>query len=378
MGNRIKAVVAEFKIDGSFLRARPCGSGHINDTYLVGFSLNNKENHYIIQRINHQVFKHPPLLMENILRVTDHIHDKLKSTARPDGVQSIRRRVLSVIPTYGGQSLYRDPQGNYWRAYPFVENTKSFDVLSTESQGFQVAYAFGDFLCKLADFPVSTLHHTIPGFHDGPARLATFEEVLKNDPANRAHTAKEEIRWVLRHREFFFRLPRLVKEGLIPLRVTHNDTKVNNVMLDKETGEGVCVIDLDTVMPGYSLYDFGDLGRSALSRTAEDTMDLQAIDADVEMFKAIARGYLDGAGSILTAAEIDNLVFAAQLMTQLVGLRFLTDYLEGDIYFKTQRPGQNLQRSRTHFQLVRSIMEKEDTLLTFLQEQAEKRITTYS
>ncbi len=356
--NHISRAAKQFRIDGRFLEARTHGSGHINDTYVVYFQQGGAKVPYILQRINHQVFHHPELMMENIVRVTQHMRQKLEMRNEKD----ISRHVLTVILTHDGLGYYRDPEGNYWRAYNYIGNAGTYDLLHSTDQVFEVARMFGQFLEMLHDFPDPPLHETIPGFHNGPERLEAFQKALETDAFNRAKNAKPEIDFVLAHTGLFDVLPALVKKGKIPVRAVHNDTKVNNVLLDDTTGKGVCVIDLDTVMPGLSLYDFGDLARTTLSLADEDERDLSGVSVQMPRFQALLKGFLSAAGGILTQTERDYLVFSTKMMTQIIGIRFLTDYLSGDIYFKTHRRGHNLDRCRTQFKLVRSIMEHEDEM----------------
>ncbi len=361
--NIVSFVLKQFRIDGAFLSACPRGSGHINDTYLAQFQQDHLKASYIVQRINHHVFLNPPAMMENIVRVTQHIREKLAAR----GVEDISRRALRVIFTHDGSPYYRDPEGNYWRVYNYIEKTRAYDTITYPGQAFEAARMFGGFLEMLHDFPDPPLHETIPGFHDGLKRLEAFQKALTGDPFNRAQAARQEIEFVLANTGLFEVLPDLVKKGKIPVRSTHNDTKVNNVLLDETTGEGVCVIDLDTVMPGLALFDFGDLARSTLSSAAEDERDAAKIGVDMPRFEAILKGFLAAAGGILTKAERDYLVFSTKMITQLIGVRFLTDYLSGDTYFKIHREGHNLDRCRSQFKLVRSIMEHEEIMASLVE-----------
>lgn len=356
--SNVSLVLRQFRVEGAFLNARPTGSGHINDTYLAQVQRAGHIVSYIVQRINRHVFPNPPAMMENIVRVTLHIRRKLEAR----GVRDISRRVLRVTLTLDGSPYFRDPEGNYWRVYDYIEKARSYDTLGSFGQAFEAARLFGGFLEMLRDFPDPPLHETIPGFHDGQKRLEAFQKALAGDPFGRAKTARPEIDFASTQAGLFAVLPSLVKEGKIPMRATHNDTKVNNALLDETTGDGVCVIDLDTVMPGLSLYDFGDLARSTLCSAAEDEPDTSRIEVDISRFEAILRGFLATAGGILTETERNCLVFSTKMMTQIIGVRFLTDYLLGDTYFKVHREGHNLDRCRRQFKLVRSIMENEERM----------------
>ena len=259
----LKAISRQFRVKGEFLSAQPYGSGHLHDTFLVKTKTRQKPASYIFQRINHAAFLNPSALMENITRITRFIRQKLEAHSLTNN--EISRHVLTVISTKDGENLYKDGDGNYWRAYLFIERAKAYDTLHSLDQTYQAAFMFGQFLKRLEDFPPPPLHETIPNFHNGPQRFKEFRQALTSDSLNRAKTAKAEIDFLVRQASLFDVVPVLVQRKTIPIRVTHNDTKINNVLLDETSGAGVCVIDLDTVMNGVSLYDFGDLARSTLS-----------------------------------------------------------------------------------------------------------------
>lgn len=361
---KIKDITEQFQIYGDFVNSEPYGTGHINDTFLINFNQGGTIVPYIFQRINHNVFKDPPLLMENIVRVTSHIRKKLEI----ENINDISRRVLTVIFTKHGLSYYNDPDGNFWRAYFFITNAKTYDILHSTEQIYQVARTFGLFQKMLADFPDPPLHETIPDFHNGPKRFVTFQRVLKDDCLNKAKNAGAEIDFLLKQASIFDVLQDLAQRGKIPLRITHNDTKINNIPLDISTGEGVCVLDLDTVMPGLSLYDFGDLARTTLSTAAEDEQDLSKVKVDMKRFEYVFRGYLSTVGEAFNQVEKNNLVLSIKMITQLIGMRFLTDYLLGDIYFKIHRKDHNLERCRSQFKLVQSVIENEEKMLALIDE----------
>jgi aminoglycoside phosphotransferase (APT) family kinase protein len=347
--HEVRAVARQFPLRGEFFSAAPYGSGHINDTYCLVFDQGGARVRYILQRINHLVFKNPPALMENIRRVTAHLGQKAA------GASDAGRRVLTLIQALDGQPHYCDAQGNFWRVYIFIEKARTFDAVESTQQAFQAAKAFGQFQKLLADLPAPRLQDTIPDFHHTPKRFAALEKAIAADASNRAHLAKPEIEFALRHKS----ATSLLLDAKLPERVTHNDTKFNNVMLDDATGEAICVIDLDTVMPGLALYDFGDMVRTATSPAKEDERDLSKVKMQLPMFEALARGYLASAAEFLTPAEKKFLSFSGQLITLEIGLRFLTDYLAGDTYFKVHREGHNLDRCRTQFKLVESIEQQE-------------------
>jgi hypothetical protein len=348
----IRAVAHHFQIYGDLLSYRPYGNGHINDTYCVEFDQGGSRLRYIIQRINHDVFKDPVALMENIRRVTAHI--ALKQRAEPD----VTRRVLTLIPTVDGRSFYRDAAGNCWRAYIFIERAWTYDAVQSPKQAFEAARAFGRFQKLLIDLTEPRLHDTIPDFHNTPKRFAQLEDAIAADSANRARTARDEIDVAFRRKP----MTRVLLDAALPERVTHNDTKFDNIMLDDETGEAICAIDLDTVMPGLALYDFGDMVRTATSPTREDERDLSRVTMHFPMLESLARGFLSTAGDFLTDAEKRLLPFSGKLITFEIGIRFLADYLQGDVYFKVHREGHNLDRCRTQFRLVESIEQQEDQM----------------
>jgi len=348
----VRGAAAHFLIAGDFVSAEPYGSGHINDTYCVRFNQAGTLVRYILQRINHQIFKDPVALMENIQRVTSHLSAKVAGEA--DGA----RRVLTLLPTRSGAAVHVDADGNFWRAYLFIEKARTYDAVESTDQAFQAARAFGRFQMLLADLPAPRLHDTIPNFHHTPRRFEAFEQALAADVAGRAVLARPEIEFALAHKE----LARVLLDANLPERVTHNDTKFNNVMLDDATGEGICVIDLDTVMPGLALYDFGDMVRTTTSPAKEDEKDLSKVTMQFPMFEALVRGYLSSAGQVLTRGEKQLLAASGKVITFEIGIRFLTDFLAGDVYFKVHRDGHNLDRCRTQFKLVESIGQQEDRM----------------
>jgi hypothetical protein len=346
------AVARQFQLRGDFAGAAPYGNGHINDTYCVRCDQGGSQARYILQRINHYVFKNPVALMDNVRRVTEHLARKIADG--PDRT----RRVLTLMPAHDGKSYHCDADGNHWRAYVFIEKARTYDAVETTRQAFEAARAFGRFQCLLADLPAPRLHDTIPDFHDTPKRFAAFEAALAADAFNRAALARPEIEFALNHKA----VAALLLDAGLPERVTHNDTKLNNVMLDDATGEGVCVIDLDTVMPGLALYDFGDMVRTTTSPAQEDERDLARVRLQFPMFEALVRGYLATAADYLTAAEKCFLPAAGKVITFEIGLRFLTDFLAGDTYFKVHRENHNLDRCRTQFKLVESIARQEEPM----------------
>ncbi len=354
----LEAVCKAFDVEGSFVAGGPYGTGHINDTYAVTLSGADGSNRYILQRINHAVFKNPELVMANIERVTQHLRSKLITA----GIDDVDRRTLTLVPALCGLSFHVDREGNYWRLYLFIENAQTYDELETTEQAYEAAKAFGNFTKQLADLPRGPLEDTIPGFHDTRARFNALQAAIDADTFNRAALVADEIAFANARETMVDTLLNLQRDGEIPLLTTHNDTKLNNVMLDDTTGEGVCVIDLDTVMPGLSLYDFGDMVRTAMRPCPEDEPDASKVVGRVNMFDAITRGYLASAANMLNAAEIAHLAFSARLITFEIGIRFLTDFLQGDIYFKTHREAQNIDRTHVQFAMVRSMEEQADAM----------------
>ncbi len=359
----LKTTAAQFALAGVPATVVPLATGHIHDTYVLTVPARPQAVRYVLQRVNHHVFRNPPAMTANILRVTEHI--RMKLMPRDPG---LARRQLMVVPTQDGAGYYQDAQGSYWRVYNFIENAVTYDTLTSARQAREAARMFGWFQSLLLDLPGPPLHETIPGFHDTPRRLQFFQETLRQDALNRAGNARPEIEFVLANAAFCHVLADSVKQGEIPVRIAHNDAKINNVMLDESTGAGVCVIDLDTVMPGLSVYDFGDLVRTAACPAAEDERDLAQVRVDLSLFEALARGFVQGAGGFLTPAEKQHLVFGGTLITFEQLIRFLTDYLAGDVYYKIHRSDHNLDRSRTQMKLVQSITEQEATMNDLVEE----------
>lgn len=343
----IRAIGELFDMRGDFVHAHPHGAGHINDTYCACFDQAGRQLHYIVQRINHHVFKQPLLLMENIQRVTTHALASLKAAGHPEA----HRRTLTCIPARDGKACAKDADGNFWRVYPCIERVRAYDQLESNRQAWQVARAFGGFQQLAATLGGPRLHETIPDFHHTPKRLAALETAIAEDRAGRAAQVAAEIDFARARAADCARITKLIDQGAIPERIAHNDTKLNNVLLDERTAEGVCVIDLDTTMPGSVLHDFGDMVRTATPTSREDEPDTTAVGIRLDRFEALVGGYLSAA-TFLTATERDHLAFSGKLITLELGIRFLTDYLDGDLYFKTSRPRHNLDRCRNQFAFV--------------------------
>lgn len=366
--NHIEDVAHEFAIAGEFVSGEEVYSGHINSTYMATFKrLNGKVDRYILQRINEEVFKDPHAVMRNVETVTRHINWKVLRVKRDLGGQT-----LNLYPARGGKFYSVGEGGGLWRCYNFIEGCRTYDIVENTRQAYQAAQAFGSFQDLVSDIPVEDIEETIPDFHNTPKRLERLLEVVEADPQGRLDSAREEVEFIKARAGMVSKLIELRDAGVIPERITHNDTKINNVMMDMETDEAVCVIDLDTVMPGLALYDFGDMVRTAVSPAAEDEVDLSKVEVRMPMFEALAEGYMN-ACDCLCDAEIENLAFSGKLISLEIGIRFLTDYLEGDVYFKIHRDGHNLDRARTQLRLVEKLEECEPEMEAFVARLAKAR-----
>ena len=348
-GYNLAAIVAQFNIQGQVATIQPHGSGHIHDTFRVTNAQADSPA-YLLQRVNHHVFKNVPALMENIQVVTNHLRKKLRAlpNANPE------KEVLTLIPTQSGQFYYTDADGNYWRLYYFLENTRTYDIVETPRQAYEGGKAFGKFQRLLADLPVTQLQETIPDFHNIENRLRLFHEAIAKDPVGRVKEVQPEIQAIETRVATMSTVLQLGRAGQIPLRITHNDTKFNNVLLDAHN-KAQCVIDLDTVMPGYVAYDFGDAIRTTVNTAAEDEKDLSKIEVDLALFRGFTEGFLAETGGFLLRTELTSLAYGVLLLPYIMGLRFLTDYIDGDNYYKIHFPEHNLQRARAQLQLVRKL-----------------------
>ncbi|MBM4143455.1 MAG: aminoglycoside phosphotransferase family protein [Lentisphaerae bacterium] len=353
----LRTVFARFDTRADFVAGEPWGTGHINDTYRVAADLGGHEAFFTLQRVNTRVFKDGPGLMDNILRVTRHAAARLRDEGAPD----VSRRALQVIPARDGRPFHRDAEGSLWRMYVFVDGARTRDHVDDPRQAYEAARAFGRFQRLLADLPGGPLRETIPHFHNTRRRFEALRAAVSADARGRAASARAEIDFALAREAACDVILDLMVAGDIPVRSTHNDTKINNVLMDDATGEGLCVIDLDTCMPGCALYDFGDMMRAATVSTSEAEPDPARACCRLPVFEALARGYLEVA-DFLVPAERAHLVTGGKLMTFEIGVRFLTDYLQGDVYFKIRREGHNLARCRTQFALLKSIEDREPEL----------------
>lgn len=350
MSENIKDIISQFDIvDG----ASPYGDGHINDTYVTSTT----SPRYILQRINHEVFKKPEEVMENIVNVTEFLKKKI---AQNGG--NPKRETLNVVYTRDKKSFVKTPQGNYFRMYEFIEGARTYQTVQEPIHFYNAAKAFGKFQNMLDDYPASTLFETIPDFHNTKKRFENFLKAVEEDKFDRKKDVLKEIEFVLSRKDMAPLIVDAINDGRIPLRVTHNDTKYNNLMIDDETGEAICVIDLDTVMPGSLLYDYGDSLRFGTNPVEEDEKNLNLVYCDMNLFEMFTKGFLEEVGDKMTETEIEYLPLSARMMTYECGMRFLTDYLQGDTYFKIHYPDQNLDRCRTQFKLVWDMEQKEEEM----------------
>jgi Ser/Thr protein kinase RdoA (MazF antagonist) len=343
-----REVVAAFAIDGPVASVAPLGGGHINDTFLVAAAGAERASRVVLQRINATVFADPDAVMANVERVCGHVQARLEAEGRSDA----DRRCLSLVPTRAGRGWHVDAAGGRWRCYRFIPGATARDVATTPRQAFEAAAAFGRFQALLADLPGGRLVETIPHFHDTPRRFADFRAVLAQDPHGRAAGARREIDFAFAREAGAGLVVDATARGEIPERISHNDAKFANVLLDDVSGAGLCVIDLDTVMPGSPLYDFGDLARTCAATAAEDEPDLDRMGVSPEMFAALAAGFRGATAGTLTPRERELLPAAARLITLEQGVRFLGDWLAGDVYYRIARPAHNLERARAQFRLV--------------------------
>jgi hypothetical protein len=348
--NDIKHILPQFLFKGRYVDGVELTSGNINNTYRLTFAADGQTEYYTLQHINKYVFKRPAEVMDNIERVTGHL-------VRAYENQSIdpARHVLTLIPVRGGGYLHQDMEGNYWRAYRYITGTTAYDAPKKAKHLFETGRAFGEFQKLLSDFPVDMLHDTIPDFHNTSRRFFSFVASVAADRADRAGKVDDEIEFMFEHRKMMNGIVKKLQSGDIPLRVTHNDTKINNVLIDNDSDKAMCVIDLDTVMPGSSLYDYGDAIRFCASTAAEDEEDVSKISLDMERFRLFTEGFLSGVGGFLTEAEVRDLPLGVLVITCELAMRFLTDYIDGDMYFKVRSPEHNLIRARAQIALLRDM-----------------------
>ncbi len=362
LARRIAHIGDQFAINGDFLYGEELCNGHINTTYRACYRGDSgQEERYILQRINDYVFKNPAQVMKNVEKVTRHI--RWKTMRR----RSAAGQVLTLYPARGGRNYIDLPEeGGMWRCYNNIEGTHTYDVVENTRQAYQAGYAFGSFQELISDMNPEDLYESIPDFHNTPKRYRDLCASAEADVNDRARNCRAELELLAEWSAEFGKLIELQEQGVLPTRITHNDTKINNVMLDEETDDAVCVIDLDTVMPGLSLYDFGDMVRTATCVASEDEKDLSLVRMEMPFFESLAEGYLDAAHPFLTQAEVEHLAFAGWLITTEIGMRFLTDYLDGDKYFRVEYPEHNLVRARNQLELAQSIQDRLPAMQKFV------------
>lgn len=354
---KVNEVIGQIAFCGSLVSCGRYGSGHINDTFLVVTEDGGVEHRYILQRMNHEIFKDPVSLMKNISGVTAFLREKIISHGGDPN-----RETLNIVPAKDGAMYYVDSAGNYWRAYLFIEGAVCYNAVERPEDFYQSGKAFGHFQRLLSDYPAGDLSETIPNFHNTPIRFETFKRAVAEDVCGRAASVQQEIAFVMEREADVSVAQDQLAKGILPIRVTHNDTKLNNIMIDEKTGEAICIIDLDTIMPGLSIFDFGDSIRFGANTAEEDETDLSKVSLSLPLFDIYTKGFLEGCQGSLTEAEVKMLPMGAKLMTFECGIRFLTDYLQGDVYFKIHRDGHNLDRTRTQFGLVADMEKKWDEM----------------
>src|ERR1051326_6164155 len=359
---QLQEISKKFQIYGEILHAETLEIGHISETYTATYDQGGTRVRYIHQKLNQTVFRNPTAVMKNVMRVTTHIRKKQEAR----NVRDVTRRSLIVIPTRDGKPFYQNGESEGWRTFVFVEGVETYEAVQSPEQAYQAGRAFGEFQHLLVDLPGERLFETIPDFHHTRKRFAALQQAIGRDRFNRSQEARAEIEFALKHESIVDVILNAMAKRRIPERITHNDTKFNNVMLDVLTGEAMCIVDLDTVMPGCALYDFGDMVRTTTSPTLEDEPDLSKVKMQMPMFKRLAQGYLSTAGQFLTKAEKSYIAFSGKLITFEIGIRFLTDFLSGDTYFRIHRQGHNLDRCRTQLKLVESIERQEETMQKFV------------
>ena len=355
--NELRTIVEQFPFGGEIVLIEKTGSGLINSTYKLTSTDGNQDFKYILQQINTNVFRNPDELMSNIMNVTGFLRNKIAA----DGGNP-QRETLTFLYTKDNAPYYRDSQDRCWRAYAYIGGCYTCDSVDGPVKAERSGKAFGRFQSLLADYPIDNLFETIPDFHNTPVRFETFKNAVEADVCGRLKDVKAEVEFALSREKDASRLTDLLKEGKLPVRVTHNDTKINNVLFDNITNDAFCVIDLDTIMPGLFLYDFGDAIRAGGTTADENEKDLSKYSLSLELYEGFAKGFLSQAAKALTETEVENMAFSAKLMALECGIRFLTDYLSGDTYFKTEYPEHNLVRTRTQFKLVADVEKNLDKM----------------
>lgn len=365
----IDDILSAFGIENGIISWNMIHNGHINRTYVIEFEKDDSNTKSLLQQINTDVFKNPSELMENVSNVTEFLKKQIiKVGGNPD------RETLTVYKTVDDKNYFTDKNGKCWRMYNFIDNAFSYNIIEDKDLFYLAGASFGEFQAKLADFPVELLHETIPDFHDTYKRLLNLKKAVENNYSGRVSNVQSELEFAYARENDTKIIVKMLSDGLIPLRVTHNDTKLNNIMFDSETKNPICVVDLDTVMVGSALYDFGDAIRFGASTAAEDEKDLTKVSIDLELYEKYVNGYLSAVGKSLTKEEVDYLPFSVKLLTFECGIRFLTDYIDGDVYFGTAYPEHNLDRCHTQFKLVEDIESKMEDMIKITQEAYSKII----
>ncbi|MBR1868413.1 MAG: aminoglycoside phosphotransferase family protein [Clostridia bacterium] len=359
---QLNEILSQFEIKGNYLSCEPYGSGHINRTYLARLEENGKEVKYILQKINSNLFKNVDGLMNNIKLVTEYNRGEIiKRGGDPN------RESLTIVNAKDGRSYLKTPDNEYYRVYIFIEGAKGYDVVEKPEHFYESAVAFGKFAQLLDRFDSSKLYTVLPDFHNTVKRFENFKKAIEENRAGRKDKVLKEIEFALSKENLVSKIVDLLNSGKMPTRVTHNDTKLNNVLIDEKTDKAVCVIDLDTMMPGSICYDFGDSIRFGCNPCLEDTPETEKVKFSMPLFEEYTKGYLSVFGNTITKIEKDNLAMGAVLMTYECGIRFLSDYLDGDVYFRTSRENQNLDRTRTQFKLVSDMTSRFDEMLNIVE-----------
>lgn len=364
-------IFKRFAIYGDLVSFKPFGGGHINGTYLSVWNQAGTQVRYTHQRINRRVFQNPAAVIENIRRITEHIADKLTAEAEPAAAIAnqgaaavpVSRQALTLIPAKDGRFFYLDPAGEYWRTYLFIEDAVTYERMESSALARKAGAAIGAFQRQLSDYRGPALHETIPDFHNMHSRYDQLDHAVAHDVAGRLAEVRAELAFLEANRARSMSLSDGLARGTLPRGITHNDTKLNNILFDAATGNALCIIDLDTVMPGTVLFDTGDLIRTAANTACEDEPDLSKVRFDTSLFAALIDGYLSTASSFLTPAEKSLIAESGRVLTQIMAVRFLTDYLNGDRYYKISRPTHNLDRARSQIALIRSMDSQWDRIL---------------
>jgi len=357
----LRRIFSRFSAKGTFLEGKAFGPGHIHDTYRI-ITAGKECDDYILQRLNGNVFRNIPALQENMERVTSHLRNRLALMPGSD----VKRECLTLMPSSEtGRSFITDDEGRYWRMFIFISDHRSYERVDSRHKAFEGGRIIGRFQALLADLPGEPLHETIPDFHNIAKRLETFHDVIGKNPAGRVESVRKEIEEITSREDEMKTIIRLGAEGRIPLRITHNDTKFNNILFDRND-RALLIIDLDTVMPGYVHYDFGDAIRTATNRTEEDSTDLSDVSMDIEIYRAYAEGFISETRGTLNATEIEYLPFAPKLLTYIMATRFLTDYIDGDNYYKISYPLHNLQRTMVQLTLLKDMEAQYDNMVQII------------